>query len=428
MAKIPLAVSTALISTVFLTGLVSPSAHATGTLENGLQYWTIQDIIEYGIEAEAARNALCGDDTSCKEQYYYEHMDGGEDRTRYQLLDRFNSTRIWLTSINPSTGAAKFLYQGKDGWAVAMGHDVVSQNLNELYFVWLQGDAVDRYYSNSWFDPAREHYVPDYVDEILSGELPPDTHEIFSYNIERDGYIAYPERTEIDFTISSNANLGANTDGAVYFSNMVGGLRTHGVYNYSSCLSDPNYREGMECRFVFTEDYRQQFVPFAEDGILATAEDQLMSETEPESEPSTEPAPDPELEPNPEPASDPDPEPNQEPTSDTEPELNPEPASEPEPINNIASPTDDNLDDLENREDIIVIADNNTATPHITTPNTGQPTATSEENSAPVFPWWLTAILIINGIAIAWLFWPDEFIKRLIAKNRKNRKIFQKKY
>ena len=404
MAKIPLAVSTALISTVFLTGLVSPSAHATGTLENGLQYWTIQDIIEYGIEAEAARNALCGDDASCKEQYYYEHMDGGEDRTRYQLLDRFNSTRIWLTSINPSTGVAKFLYQGKDGWAVAMGHDVASQNLNELYFVWLQGDAVDRYYSNSWFDPAREHYVPDYVDEILSGELPPDTHEIFSYNIERDGYIAYPERTEIDFAISSNANLGANIDGAVYFSNMVGGLRTHGVYNYSSCLSDPNYREGMECRFVFTEDYRQQFVPFTEDGILATAEDQLAPETEPESEPSTEP------------------------THDPEPEPNPEPTPEPDPIDDIASPTDDNLGDPENREDTIVITDNNAATPHITTPNTGQPTATSEENSAPVFPWWLTAILIINGIVIAWLFWPDELIKRLIAKNRKNRKIFQKKY
>ncbi len=401
MAKIPLAVSTALISTVFLTGLATPSVHATGTLEDGLKYWTIQDIIEYGIGAEAERTALCGNDASCKEQYYYEHMDGGEDRTRYQLLDRFNSTRIWLTSINPSTGEAKFLYQGTDGWEVAMGHNVVPQNLNELYFVWLQDDAVDKYYSNSWFDPAREHYVPDYVDEILSGELPPDTHEIFSYNIERDGYIAYPERTEISFTVSGNANLGANADGAVYYSNMVGGLRTHGVYNYSSCLNNPNYKEGMECRFVFTEDYFQIFVPFNADGTLATA----GSQSEPEPELTTEPEP--------------------EPINDITPSTgdntgnsgdnNQDIPEEIELTNNNETPDGVNKTDnqAENREDTIVIADKSINSPDITTPNTGQPTNDNGEKSAPVFPWWLTIILVINGAMLVWLFWPDNLVGKI---------------
>ena len=426
MAKIPLAVSTALISTMILTGLTTPSAHATGTLDNGLKYWTIQDVIEYGIEAEAERTALCGNDASCKEQYYYEHMDGGEDRTRYQILDRFNSTRIWLTSINPSTGEAKFLYQGTDGWAVAMGHNVVPQNLNELYFVWLQDDAVDRYYSNSWFDPAREHYVPDYVDEILSGELPPDTHEIFSYNIERDGYIAYPERTEISFTVSSNANLEANADGAVYYSNMVGGLRTHGVYNYSSCLNNPNYREGMECRFVFTEDYYQIFVPFNADGTLATAESQPESEPEPEPRSEPTPEPEPEQEPEPEPTDDITPPVNN--NTDNPGDNNQNTTEENEPTNNNETPSENNEADnqIENREETVIITDSNVDTPHITTPNTGQPTATDGENSAPVFPWWLTAILVINGAVLVWLFWPDGLTRKIERFFKKSIDFFAK--
>lgn len=412
MAKIPLAVSTALISTLIMTNIISSSAQAMGTLDNGLKYWTIQDIIEYGEEAEAERTALCGSDTLCKEQYYYEHMDGGEDRTRYQLLDRFNSTRIWLTSINPTTGEAKFLYQGTDGWAVAMGYDVEPENLNELYLVWLEGDAIDNYYSNSWFDPTRDHYVPDYVDEIMSGAPQSNTHEIFSYNINRDGFINYPERTEISINIPNNANLGANTDGTVYFSNMVGGLRTHGVHNYSGCINSPYYQEGMECRFIFTEDYMEQFVPFTTDGLLATTsstdDNDFTNEIIEDTDGFTN---------NP---TDGDADNTDEPTNSTMNETvdGVNGASE----NDIASADGSATNEIDNN--ISLIEDNTQSTnqgniapglTQILAPNTGQ-TTVEEGDKAPSLPWWLTAILVLNALVLVWLFWPDETIKKILKR------------
>lgn len=378
MVKKPLMALAMLISTVALAGLISLPTQAMGEFKSGLKYWTVQDIIDYGLEVETERNALCGDDIACKEQYYRENMNGGENRPKFQNFDRFNSVRVWLTSINPSTGEAKFLYQGADGWELGQGHEVVLKKLKELYIVWLEDEAIDEYYSGSWVDPAHNHYVPYYVDKILSGEPSSDTYEIFSYNISRDGLIEYPNRTEISFTIPSSANLDANTRGEVFLSSVIGGLYTYSTQSYGSCINSPYYKEGMECRLVFSEDYIQRMVPFTKDGILAEIAFETNNEVKDEAEVEL--------------------------RGEIEDEIEAENGEEIE--GEIIEYEVEIMAEIKNEptRGFSLPAIDEGDYPIAAAPNTGQ--LTFEEAKTPIFPWWLGVLLGLNGLILLWFLLP----------------------
>ena len=110
MAKIPLAASTALISTIILTGLTTPSAHATGTLDNGLKYWTKDGSSEYSFTSKVYESfqliALwdrytysteCVDTTSCIQSYLTIYKNG-EAITN---LSKINSGSIIFSTYEP---------------------------------------------------------------------------------------------------------------------------------------------------------------------------------------------------------------------------------------------------------------------------------------------------------------------------------------
>ena len=378
MAKRPLAVLTALI----LTLLIPTPTHASGVLDDGFEYWTIQDMIEYSSEIDAERIALCGTDASCRENFFRNRREDPEIGVKFRhLVDTFNANRIWLTSFNPTTGEAKFLYHGASGWDLMMGNDVEHGNLEELYFVWLEDSAITGFNNGSWFDPEHDHYVPYFIDEIKSGELSSDTHEIFSYIIDRDGDAMYPEQTEISFRFSNNANLEQNYTQQFFVGSMVGGVRTYDNRDYSSCVNSPYYREGMECRFIFTEDYSDRYVPYTANGEMATA-----ANTPPLEITS-----------------------NNTDTGATD-------------VNNgfIVDADDDLNVDLYNTPDDTagITTPTVSVSEAVTAPNTGQNTDTNE-NKAIELPWWLVGIVVMSIGIIVWFFWPNRKNREPIKKRKK---------
>ena len=55
--------------------------------------------------------------------------------------------------------------------------------------------------------------------------------------------------------------------------------------------------------------------------------------------------------------------------------------------------------------------------PAIHAPNTGR--ITSGESDAFEFPWWLTAIAILNIAILIWLFWPDCEVRKHLKNCKK---------
>lgn len=257
-----------LTASVALGFLASSQVNATGVL-GGIEYWTVDDLIEFDREVASEREARCGTDAACWEDFYVYNMDISEERMRYQNLENFNIESVVISSINPSTGEIRFVYHGQDTWDKNHNPNSSPSPLGELYMVWLDEGVPDPGEDYSWFNPAAGHFYPYYVDELISGNIEYYTHPVFQYDLALTGE-TLPWDTEI--TAWSETDLRDNSRNTLYYTSIIGGRIKSSIIDYSSCLNHPYYRDGMECKFIYDLPNVPRFVPFTKKGEMASEE------------------------------------------------------------------------------------------------------------------------------------------------------------
>ena len=315
-----------LLLPILVFGIVAlPAQPASAILRRSdTRWWSVPELIEIMNETDAERNATCDVDPESGVMY-----DGEETLTclqdfrmslyergyQYLIMEEFINLPFWVTAVNPEEGTVKVVYFNADRMMEQMGIFHATE-LRSLFILWLE------HWDNQIFSYGHDEFLDGTVEGV---------HFLFDGYSEFDDTGVLPANEEITLDFSG-MGLELNTDGHLdYSSEDFEGRGAAGHYDYSSCLTEPNYYPGAECRLMFSQG-QMRYLPDGEEYIDAP---EPTPEPEPAVEPTSEPTPDPEPEPVVEPTIDPAPvvEPVSEPEPTPEPVVNPEPgpAVEPEP-------------------------------------------------------------------------------------------------
>ena len=361
MKKIPI-----LLSILITSLLLSPVKSSFAMMEDrDTTWWTVEEMLAFYEEVEAEKQAECGDNQDCKIEFNFTMYDKGP---KYAALENFLQGQIWITSINPAAETVKVLFFDEDMMLKRMGIEEKLE-LEHLYI--------------GWFDEWQGQIYNYDHDRFTNGSMP-DSHPLYDSIVEDISVIIPWEEVELSV---AGGNLIENPTGKLDYAvfakyNM---FNAQGHFDYSSCLNAPDYDEaGLECRLMVSGDQWVSYFPPREQ--IAEQEDvedfiNILSETEPKSEPE------PEV---------------------TEPEtinLSTESTDEPQ-IDSISTPIlESSAVALSNPESKPII---------IKAPETGQGTA----NSGDAQLIWLLLIAITGILLAIWWFIPTE-TQRIRKKMKK---------
>ena len=373
----PIILSTLTLCTGLL-GAVSPHRASAFTVDDGLVYWEINELLTLQAEVDAESTALCGDDGLCKEDYLMRLADsrGGI----YRALDDFKHWRFMMSSVNPTTGTLGLYYDDVDPMMRRMGI--------------MNGQPLDRFQA-FWVEPeygydTDVYPLSVYADEIANGTPRVGIHPILSKSTTKDGEGWLTPKTETEFAIDMGSDLELNSGGSIYYyAGFADGNAMIGSINYRSCLESPDYQSDMLCRRVYSRN-GFAYLPFAVEVAVET----------------------------------PDPDPIQPEPSSAQPTVPAAPALE-------QSSTPTTSDATTTREQ----PENRTALRSTTTPVTTEavasdipasdsvasttdlpaservevPVASSNSHCAEIqFPWWLVILLIAGDALVLWWFLPNR--------------------
>ena len=404
-------------------GVVASSIAASA---EPMRYWTVEELIEMSKEVEAEKNNLCHGDSSCERDFYEARRMA--DSRENNILDMFESSRVLITRVNPTKESVHLLFHDYDTMDRYYGDGSLS-TLDEFNLVWLDPSLPDPRTDFSWVSQGH----PAFVDQIRNNALEESVHLLLTKNSVSDGpdWLAY--NREVEF-LTNGQELSSNTTGTLHYAGVVGTWQPYGAYEYGECLNSPDYRPGMECRYVYYENYTRAYLPFS---VEPEAVDEPTEEPAPVEEPNPIDGPISNEEPNPIEDSTPVEEPSSIDHSipSEEPSSVDSPASSKETIlvnrladvNKIASETQNstkaarvlttsNISSLDtsdtpdnsNTTDAVV-ADNTSTNSHLEN-YTEAPLTASANNSSeePQFPWWII-VFIFSGIALTlWWFVPAK--------------------
>lgn len=332
-------------------------------------WYTVPELLEYKTEVDQEKMATCGEDFGCQQEFYFHKM---ETETKFQALERLKQNQLIVTAINPEEEYIKVLFFDEDLMLSRMGIKETI-NLNRIYLGWLEND-VERIYRDG-MDP----------DKYVQNEIP-GAHHIYYWQFgdATDNIIQHNTETTITAT-GINQN---DTHQIIYNADSRGhGFSAYGRFNYSNCLSEPDYKAGDECRLMFSAEKGQAYYPPRETitDIIAFAE-RIENNTDPDS-------------------------------------TNTDLASIDIDSTGLGSTNDEvgSLDTQDNNTtpqlsmngplegNQTLLAENNTPK----APNTGA--AANSQNAE--FPWWLGAIIISGITILIWFFRPNHEKPQKSQKN-----------
>lgn len=216
--------------------------------ENDTTWWSVEEMIDFYYEVEAEKEAVCGDDQNCKMEFGFSLFDRGE---KYQALQNFTETQIWLTSVNPGQETIKVFYFDDDTMLKHMGIEE-KISLEHLYFGWVE----------DWHGQIF-NYDHDYFN---NGGLP-GNHPMYDGSIEKNGKGWLPAMREIELSVSGSEliNNSGRIDYAAYAE--YNKFNAQGSFDYSNCLRSPDYELGTECKMYISADQWVSYFPPREDII-----------------------------------------------------------------------------------------------------------------------------------------------------------------
>lgn len=258
-----------LLSTLILTagglGLMNTSSvSAIVETPEGETLYTMEDVIAMNTEMNALISENCGTDL----------MDCGRDffdsqtytTPKYKALDYYLNSNILITSLTPSTGRLKIFYNNVDGMMRWYGPS--NRELISLHMGWSELSPEDTS-ATFVYAPALSELetVPDWYHFIYSST--PGVN---------DTTIIPQSETEIQSVTGSMDNLA--TGGGIQFTTQeINGGLSSGWFFVDSCFNSPYYRDGLECRLTFTDNYRTKFIPYKNGVPVWLAPDDSVGDT-----------------------------------------------------------------------------------------------------------------------------------------------------
>ncbi|MBQ2623401.1 hypothetical protein IJG12_03745 [Candidatus Saccharibacteria bacterium] len=308
-------------------------------------WWTVQELLDFKEQTKQEEFEICGQNQSCKEELFFTNLES-ED-TRYQALEMMLQSRFVVTSINPGQEKIKVIYFDEDPMLKRMGieeHDP----LNHIFMAWFNQD-----------NSAITNYSYQYP---YQNQFPDDIHLLYIGDKESFGNGSFPSNQEFELPIHQTG-LVDNHLASIKVATFANQYNSMGQANYLSCIREPDYAVGVECRMMYSAEQGPRYFPPRE-----TIE-QIQS------------------------------------TSDTSPVEEPTILTLETSDNSQISTSEDNFSELVSTSP----RNENELTNTMKAPETG--TFTNECNKVIEFPWWLALLLMLGNATLLWLFWP---------KNQKN--------
>lgn len=213
--------------------------------DQGNQWWSVDELLQYGGQIDAEEDALCGDDSGCREELFFSKLDAGDHK--YESLDMFRQQQFWVTSINPEAEKLDMIYFDQDPMLKRMGIEE-RDPLRYVYIAWsLQGKS-----DIGNINP----------DLPLESQLDlNDAQIVYAGDSTQFGPEGFPSNQVFALPIN-NTSLSSNTRGHLLantygydFYNASTGI------NYSSCLNSPDYISGESCDLMFSAGQGSRYFP-----------------------------------------------------------------------------------------------------------------------------------------------------------------------
>ena len=348
MRKIPTALLVILTVSIANLAILRQNSFALYQ-ENDIIWWSIDELMEFSRQVDTETEAICGDNISCRQEYYFNNLEG--DNPKYRALNRLYQTQFRITSINPEAETMEVLFLDQNPMLRQMGINDGHYPLDYIFMAW--------FYQHN---PNITNYYYAYPDE---GQFPDDLHIIYSSGEYQGGI--FPSNQKFSLPINQT-NLSENPLGRIYVATFGEQYNSKGSIDYASCLRDPDYIPGKGCQLMISADYGEQFFPSKSTTLQ---NDELnINDTEENYQNHTE---------------------------------------ETENVEGYGS-ANSNTETLSDSFNNVKILSNDSKileTPSvIKTPETG--TFTPECNKVVEFPWWLALLLILGNTILLWLFWPKS--------------------
>lgn len=416
MKKIPIFLSI-LTASLGNIAFLAPNSFALYQ-EGDTTWWTVEEMLEFSHQVDDEKEKLCHGDQDCEMEYNFTMYEKGD---KYRALENFLQMQFWITSVNPGTETVKVLFFDEDMMLKRMGVRE-SLEIEHLYLGWF----------SDW-----KGQIYNYNHDSFTDGSTPGSHPLYDSTI-RDLSTIVPWE-EIELSVSGGDlvdNLSGKIDYAIFAKHNM--FNAQGYFDYSSCLRADDYTIGAECQLMVSADQWVTYLPPRET-IIDTDTNTSASLVDTDTNTDSELAPvstdtDTNTDSEFAPASTDTFESPVESTdgiSDTD-ITAPDPESELE-INSLetaiisrseSEPTSELKSELTSQpevelssNDIIKQLDSNPQS-SLKSPETGKNTTLEDEHSVEL-PWWFQLIIILNGVVLLWLFWPDPEISHKTSKNRK---------
>ena len=246
--------------------------------ENGTTWWSVEELLNFNQEVEAEKEAECGDNQDCRMEFGWSMIERGP---KYSALNNLLEGQFWVTSVDPAAETVKVLFFDDD---MMLRHMGIEEKL-EIEHLYL-----------GWFDEWRGQ-IYNYDHDGFTNGTTPGSHPLYDSTTEGVDTIVPWQESELSV---AGGGLIYNTTGkldyALYAKHNM--FNAQGYFDYSSCLSAPDYQEGMECQMMISGNQWISYFPPREQNnepeITNNESENPTVEpdnplTEPESQPTTNP-------------------------------------------------------------------------------------------------------------------------------------------
>jgi hypothetical protein len=248
------------------------SVSAAVETPEGETLYTLADVQAMNEEMNAMLAENCGEDMMTCGRDFYDNKTYTEPK--YKALDYYLNSNILISSVTPSAGELKIFYNNVGG--MMRWYGPTTREMISLHLAWsdLTPEETSRFFA----------YTPDLSQLDSVSEW---YHFIYSSASGANDTNIIPMAETTIKSLTPDMSGLVTAKGIQFTTQEVNGGLSSGWFFIDSCFSSPYYREGAECRLMFTDNYRTKFVPYY-NGVVGwdAPEEEPVSEPSEPSEPT----------------------------------------------------------------------------------------------------------------------------------------------
>ena len=170
---------------------LSPQQTSALYKEDGVSWWTAEELLEFSETIEAESSRLCGDNIDCKQDFRFSYIEKADPK--YQALESLEQSQFMITSFEFQKDTLKALYFDQDQMQRRMG----------------DGEHFPlKYILLAWFDQLDKFATNYYLDFPIEEQLTEDTKLVYFGRGESFGSNGYPSDQIFELPIKPNSLQG----------------------------------------------------------------------------------------------------------------------------------------------------------------------------------------------------------------------------